>query len=355
MSGQIFINKDKLISLADKFRNKLQYKEEGGQEAAEQSYTIEDLIKIADEEFIIPTGDAVENNVLAGYTFFGGDTTRRTGSIQSVGKLVVVPENKDLVIKSGKYIDQDITIKTDPNLKPENIRKDCEIFGVKGTYVGGVFNDKISDVSWENLSLLLKSGIDFSNCLGQSKTISVSGSEVRAVLVSTTYNNQPHLVFMTFDSLSTQYAVQTNSGTKTSGGWGNATLRSALEGEIYNSLSSELKNVMTSVPVVYTTGSGNFGDLNAETDTLNTKIFIPSVREIKGHKNGSWTTLESSAKNEGEQFEYFANPTGLIPSDSFLTRTRATINQFVFIQANNGTQKELWFNTPNNVLFCFVL
>lgn len=354
MSGQIFINKDKLISLADKFRNKLQYKEEGGQEAAEQDYTIEELIKIADEEFIIPTGDAVETNVLAGYTFFGGDAERRTGSIPSVKETVITPKNEDLIIKAGQYIDQNITIKTDPNLIPENIREGYTIFGVKGSYKGGVFNDDITDVSWKDLSFFLRSGFDFSNCLGQSKTISVSGSEVDAILVSTTYNKQPHLVFMTFDPLPTQYAVQTDGNTKTSGGWENATLRSALEGEIYNSLSSELKNVMTSVPIIYTTGSGNFGDLNAETDTLNTKIFIPSVREIKG-ANGSWTKLNSSAKNEGEQFEYFANPTGLIPTDSFVTRTRATINQFVRIPANNGTQVEIWFNTPHTVLFCFVL
>ena len=281
----------------------------------------------------------------SGYMVSGNKSA--TKQLTTKGATTYTPTTKDQTIASGIYLTGTITIKGDSSLLPSNIKKGETIFGVAGTYETPIDLSDITTMSWQQLSQLSSKGVDLSWCLGQTKQISVSGSTINARLVSMKYNGTKGYVFMTSQVLPTSYKMQTNTSTKTSGGWKNATFRTTLEGTIYNSINSDLRNYMKSVTVPYTNGNGNYS--SAGISTLSTKIFIPSVRELKG-ANGSWSTLA-----EGEQFDYFASGNSFAVGNNFFTRTRTTINQFAYFPANSTSQGQIWFNTSAYVLFCFVI
>lgn len=281
----------------------------------------------------------------SGYMVSGNKSA--TKQLTTKGATTYTPTTKDQTIASGIYLTGTITIKGDSSLLPRNIKKGETIFGVTGTYETPIDLDNITTMSWQQLSQLSSKGVDLSGCLGQTKQISVSGSTINARLVSMKYNGTKGYVFMTIQVLPTSYKMQTNTSTKTSGGWKNATFRTTLEGAIFNSINSDLRSYMKSITLPYTNGNGNYS--SAGISTLSTKIFIPSVRELKG-ESGSWSTLA-----EGEQFDYFARGNSFAVGNNFFTRTRTTINQFAYFPANSTSQGQIWFNTSAYVLFCFVI
>lgn len=294
------------------------------------------------------TADTVNHStLLSGVTAHDRSGNTVIGTITGIGAGTYTPSTSNQIIQSGQYLWGAQTIKGDSNLVAGNIKKGVSIFGVTGTYETPIDLDDITTMSWQQLSELSSKGVDLSGCLGQTKQISVSGSTINARLVSMKYNGTKGYVFMTSQVLPTQYKMQTNSTTKTSGGWKNATFRTTLEGTIYNSINSDLRNYMKSVTVPYTDGNGNYSA--ATISTLATKIFIPSVRELKG-ANGSYTSL-----NEGTQFDYFARGNSFAVGNNFFTRTRTTINQFAYFPENSTSQGKIWFNTSAYVLFCFVI
>ena len=281
----------------------------------------------------------------SGYMVSGNKSA--TKQLTTKGATTYTPSTSNQTIASGQYLSGVQTIKGDSNLFAGNIKKGVSIFGVVVTYETPIDLSDITTMSWQQLSQLSSKGVDLSGCLGQTKQISVSGSTINARLVSMKYNGTKGYVFMTSQVLPTQYKLQTNSTTKTSGGWKNATFRTTLEGEIFNSINSDLRSYMKSITLPYTNGNGNYS--SAGISTLSTKIFIPSVRELKG-ESGSWSTLA-----EGEQFDYFASGNSFAVGNNFFTRTRTTINQFAYFPANSTSQGQIWFNTSAYVLFCFVI
>lgn len=295
----------------------------------------------------LTTDTVTSDKLLSGITAHDKSGNVITGTIPSKGATTYTPTTSNQTIASGQYLSGKQTIKGDSNLVAKNIKKGVSIFGVTGTYETPIDLDDITTMSWQQLSELSSKGVDLSGCLGQTKSITVSGSTISARLVSMKYNGTKGYVFMTSQVLPTQYKMQTNSTTKTSGGWANATFRTTLEGTIFNSINSDLRSYMKSVTIPYSSGSGNHADDTIS--TLSAKIFIPSVKELKG-ANGSYTS-----KAEGTQFDYFANGGSFAVGNNFFTRTRTTINQFAYFPANSTSQGQIWFNTSAYVLFCFVI
>lgn len=296
----------------------------------------------------LTTDTVTSDKLLSGITSHDKSGNVVTGTIPSKGATTYTPKASNQTIASGQYLSGTQTIKGDSNLVAGNIKKGVSIFGVTGTYETPIDLDDITTMSWQQLSELSSKGVDLSGCLGQTKSITVSGSTINARLVSMKYNGTKGYVFMTSEVLPTQYKMQTNTTTKTSGGWANTTFKTTLEGTIFNSINSDLRSYMKSITLPYTSGSGNY---SADTiSTLSAKIFIPSVRELKGANNGSYTSLA-----EGTQFDYFANGGSFAVGNNFFTRTRTTINQFAYFPANSTTVSQIWFNTSAYVLFCFVI
>lgn len=312
MANQVIIDKSKLTAIGNAIRSKT-----GGS----SNLTADQMASEITDKMLVPTS-----------------TKQAT---------TYTPTTSNQTIASGTYLIGTQTIKGDSNLVAGNIKKGVSIFGVTGTYETPIDLDDITTMSWQQLSELSSKGVDLSGCLGQTKQISVSGSTINARLVSMKYNGTKRYVFMTSQVLPTQYKMQTNSTTKTSGGWKNTTFKTTLEGTIFNSINSDLRSYMKSITLPYTSGSGNHS--NDTISTLSAKIFIPSVKELKG-ANGSYTSLA-----EGTQFDYFANGGSFAVGNNFFTRTRTTINQFAYFPANSETVSQIWFNTSAYVLFCFVI
>lgn len=312
MAEQVIIDKSKLTTMGDKIRSKT-----GGT----TNLTVDQMASEIDEKMVVPSA--------------------------TKGATTYTPKTSNQTIAAGTFLTGKITIKGDADLKAENIKKGVKIFNVTGTYETPIDLDDITTMSWQQLSELSSKGVDLSGCLGQTKDITVSGSTISARLVSMKYNGSKGYVFMTNQVLPTQYKMQTDSNNKTAGGWANATFRTTLEGTIFTSINIDLRNFMKSVKVPYSSGSGNHtGDTIS---TLNAKIFVPSVKELKG-ANGSYTSTA-----EGTQFDYFVNGGSFAVDNNFFTRTRTTINQFAYFPANSETVGQIWFNTAAYVLFCFVI
>lgn len=78
--------------------------------------------------------DATAQDILEGYTAYSS-SGKITGSISFYsGDTVITPGTDRIVIRRGQYLDGIITISGSSNLIPSNIRRDVEIFNIRGTY-----------------------------------------------------------------------------------------------------------------------------------------------------------------------------------------------------------------------------
>lgn len=80
------------------------------------------------------TGNATPDKVLAGITFSNATETGLVGTIESVGGNTLVPNTDDIIFAGGRYLESDIVIAGDNDLKPENIKFGTTIFTVPGTF-----------------------------------------------------------------------------------------------------------------------------------------------------------------------------------------------------------------------------
>ena len=84
------------------------------------------------EECSMTGTNATSNDILAG-KIACVNKNKITGNIQSIAAKTYIPSTVDQIINSGKYLAGNQTIKGDPDLKPENIKKGINIFNVIGT------------------------------------------------------------------------------------------------------------------------------------------------------------------------------------------------------------------------------
>lgn len=73
------------------------------------------------------------SRMLSGYTAYGKNGTKYTGSIPSKGAATITPGTSNKTIAAGYYLSGTQTIKGDANLKAANIKAGVSIFGVSGT------------------------------------------------------------------------------------------------------------------------------------------------------------------------------------------------------------------------------
>ena len=83
-------------------------------------------------------GTATPNRILSPYTAYVNGN-KITGTIPTLGTATYTPSTTDQVISAGSYLGGNITIKGDPNFKPENIASGKTMFGVTGTGGGGFY------------------------------------------------------------------------------------------------------------------------------------------------------------------------------------------------------------------------
>lgn len=79
--------------------------------------------------------NAVVSDVLAGKTFYQGGV-KKIGTIPSKGTATITPGTINQFISAGQYLSGAQTILGDADLLSENIKKDVNIFGKIGSYLG---------------------------------------------------------------------------------------------------------------------------------------------------------------------------------------------------------------------------
>ena len=87
------------------------------------------------------------------------------------------------------------------------------------------------------------------------------------------------------------------------GGWPASEMRTYLNGTVYNSLPSELQNVITKTTVVSSHGS-TAGEVNF---TSNDKLYLLSTKEIWGKEGTKVTITLDTAEAETRQLDYYKN------------------------------------------------
>lgn len=92
------------------------------------------FLRVVGRETPWVSGSALAADILAGKTAYVNDQ-EVTGTMPNVGKQDVIPGTEPQPIDAG-YHDGTGEVAGDPDLLPENIRKDVEIFGVSGTLEG---------------------------------------------------------------------------------------------------------------------------------------------------------------------------------------------------------------------------
>lgn len=104
--------------------------------------TFKNLINDINENLIVPTGDAVAEDVLEGKTFINNSGEVVTGVIVNRGGAqTVTPGTSNKTLNSG-YYNGDITVSGSSNLIAANIKNGVNIFGVNGT--AKVLNSSVS-------------------------------------------------------------------------------------------------------------------------------------------------------------------------------------------------------------------
>lgn len=291
----------------------------------------------------------------AGYVASGTKSGTLQLDVYTATNNKITPSKSATKIPAGSYIANELTISGDSDLVAKNIKKGVKIFNVTGTYETPIDLDDITTMSWQQLSELSSKGVDLSGCLGQTKNITISGSTLPARLVSMKYNGTKGYVFMLAEPLPTKYTMHTSSNTAnlTTNGWAGTNFKTTLEGTIFNSINSDLRNYMKTITLPYTKGAGNYKDSTVTIGTLSTNIFIPSVEELTGRTSVDYY----ASKGEGKQFDYFANGNSFAIPYYFGTRTKTTKERFAGFQANATTPSQgQWYTSGAYYMTpCFVI
>jgi hypothetical protein len=296
----------------------------------------------------LPTleGDATESQVLKDKSFYSSDYTKRTGTMTNRGAatLVVNSASGEVAITKGYHNGKGKATTNGWILCPP-----LDTSLSSSTY-------SLDNFSWGALKYLCAMhgrAAVYSQFAGQAKTIVVNGQSCTARLVSSNYNGASGLVFYV-TGMTTQYALF--SGSSTSGGWGNSSFRTTLNSTLYNTLTDDLKNAVQSVTVPYVNCDG--GWLTSTIATCTDKLFVPSLRELKGNSNFTYSTSSYTTwqPSEGTQFEYFAEDVSRItPTSNTMTRSVPMSNRYCYLVANSTDASALWLTTATSVGFCFVI
>ena len=110
------------------------------------------------------------------------------------------------------------------------------------------------------------------------------------------------------DLISTQVMNSTDTNV---GGWPASELRTYVNGTVYNSLPSDLQNVIATTTVVsghgYTSGEANF--------TSSDKLYLLSTKEVWGRDEKSYIIETDTAQTETRQLDYYKNK-GITTTDN---------------------------------------
>lgn len=223
--------------------------------------------------------------------------------------------------------------------------------------VSGGFPAKksLNDLSWSEISQISQSGRASQYWkVGDTKTIEIGAVQYEVVILGfdldtlTDGSGTAGITFGLKQCLNERYAM--SSQEDSIDGWLLSSLRTLLNGTIYNQLDSGLRPLIREVSKLCSDGLG------IEVYDVADKLFIPSGYEIVGDDNGGWYDGEGTA-----QYPYFADPANRIKTvggvaSAWWTRSPAywDITCFCVVTAAGGTWRtETEMATQQGVSFAF--
>ena len=182
--------------------------------------------------------------------------------------------------------------------------------------------------SWSTIAANVKSGNTRKYSVGDTKEVDLGSLGTHTVRISnmsecTTETSETACGFVVeFSDVITKHIV--NSSNKTKGGWRDSELRTYVNGTIYNSLPSELQNVISATKVVSSHGSEDSSNFQTQD-----KIYLLSAQEI-------WGSNEyDSSVGTSKQLDYYKN-LGI-----------TTSNYIEAIKQFEGTNSSWWLRSAN--------
>ncbi len=157
--------------------------------------------------------------------------------------------------------------------------------------------------SWETIHKAVKTGKISKYNVGDTKEINLTNFGTHTVRISNmsectngeTSETACGFVVEFVDIVTTQPFNSTNTNV---GGWKNSSIRTYINGTLYNSLPSELQNAITSTKVISGHGSTS-GETNFETQD---KVYLISSKELYGT-----ATVKDTLNIETKQLDYYKN------------------------------------------------
>ena len=276
------------------------------------TFTSKDLKKIGDKSTLTyeVTNNSANYDAEVSVTCVSKDgTTAKYTSIKN--KL----ENDATVVKAKEALNGTLTV----NLDKTSTEEVSEEYTCKLEF-NATERDELGDGipspatfatdSWETIQKAVKTGKTSKYNVGDTKEINLTNFGTHTVRISNmsactngeTSETACGFVVEFADIVTTHPFNSTNTNV---GGWKNSSIRTYINGTLYNSLPSELQNVISTTKVI--SGHGKSESANIETED---KLYLLSTKEIHGTKH-SYDSLDSETK----QFDYY-NMQGVTSSNS---------------------------------------
>ena len=241
-------------------------------------------------------------------------------------------ENNATIVKAKESVNGTLTV-TLNKTATEEVKEEyvCELtFNAveRDTFADGL--TQFEKDSWETISANVKSGNTRKYSVGDTKEVdlgSLGTHTVRISNMSECMNGETSETacgfVVEFADVITKHIV--NSSNKTKGGWRDSELRTYVNGTIYNSLPSELQNVISATKVVSSHGSEDSSNFQTQD-----KLYLLSAQEI-------WGSNEyDSSVGTSKQLDYYKN-LGI-----------TTSNYLEVIKQFGGTNSSWWLRSANS-------
>ena len=205
-----------------------------------------------------------------------------------------------------------------------------------GTTTPTVAAKSFTDDSWDTIASAVKSGT-YPYQVGDTKTVDMGSLGTHTVRVANTSSCTNGETSETACGFVVEFAdiiskESMNSTDTNVGGWPASTMRTYVNGTIYNALPSDLQNVIATTTVV----SGH-GDTSGETNfTSSDKLYLLSTKEVWGKDGTSNIISNDTAEAETRQLDYYKN-NGV-----------TTSNYSGAIKQYNGTYTNWWLRSAGS-------
>ena len=219
-------------------------------------------------------------------------------------------ENNVTVVKAKERVNGVLTInlnQTSTEEVTEEYTCTLEFNAIERDTIGEVQPKSFSEDSWEIIQKAVKTGKTSKYNIGDTKEIDLGDLGTHTVRIAnksecTTETSETACGFVIeFADIITKQVFNNKYGNANVGGWRDSELRTYINNTLYESLPSDLQNVITLTKVISSHGSTE-GETNFETQD---KLYLLSGEEIWGDFASSSSSENDTSLGTSRQLDYY--------------------------------------------------